>query len=99
MPAIRLALQNSKFRKPHRHVQRERTAGLALTIGAVAGVQQQRKRRDLITDRAALAAAGHREERSRRFQGRSWTRLSSHPTRRKSIVDRCPPSASHAYLA
>ena len=99
MPAIRLALQDTKILKPYRHVQRERAAGLALTIGAIAGVEQQRKRRDLVTDRAALAATGHRERRSRRFHGRARTRLSSHPTRSKSIVYRCAASAGHAPLA
>jgi hypothetical protein len=43
----------------HRHVQCEGAAGLALAIGAIAGVEQQRKSADLVTDRTALAAAGH----------------------------------------
>ena len=56
MPAMRLTLQDAEIAELHRHVQRERTAGLALAIGAIAGVKQQRERRDLIADRAALGA-------------------------------------------
>src|ERR1700676_1551837 len=64
-PWLRHTLQNVKILGPDRHVQRERAAGGGLTIGAMAGVEQQRKRRDLVTNRAARTAAGHRKRGSR----------------------------------
>lgn len=62
-PCLRRALQDMKMFGPDRHVQRERAAGRSLTIGAIAGVEQQRKRRDLVADRSARTAAGHRKRR------------------------------------
>jgi hypothetical protein len=64
VPAFRLALNDPKSFGRHRHVQRKRAAGRSLAIGAIAGVEQQRKRGDFITDRAAGAAAGQGKRRS-----------------------------------
>src|ERR1700687_869648 len=75
-PSFRLALQHVKILGTDRHVQRESAAGGPLTIRAIAGVEQERKRCDLIADRAARAGAGHRKGRSpqRHDEGRSKMR-------------------------
>src|SRR5260221_14203248 len=64
----------------YRHVGRERAAGRGLAIRTVAGVEQQRKRRDLVADRAAGAAAGQGKHGIRCVHGRAGADLSLHPT-------------------
>src|SRR4051794_21676309 len=71
MPPLRLAIQNAKFLHRHRQVQGEGTAGLALAIRAVAGVEQQRKPADLVADRPALAATAHGKNGSLQGHGAS----------------------------
>src|ERR1700761_4370141 len=61
VPALRFALRDTKALCSDRHVEREGAAGRSLAVRAVAGVEQQRERRDLVADRAAGAAAGHRQ--------------------------------------
>jgi len=68
MPALRFTLRDTKILEPDRHVQHERAAGLALAIGAVSGVEQQRKRRDLV--------AGSRRIGSHRSSGAKVAALS-----------------------
>src|SRR4030081_2436714 len=80
MPALRLALENMNIPSRYRHVERERTAGRGLAVGAVAGVEQQRKRRDLVADRAAGAAAGQRKHGTRWIHGWAGATLPLQPT-------------------
>src|SRR6267154_4083866 len=78
MPALRLALENMNIPSRYRHVERERTAGRGLAVGAVASVEQQRKRRDLVADRAAGAAAVQRKDGSH-VHGQAWPQVMPHP--------------------
>src|SRR5258707_13978772 len=64
----------------HRHIQRKGAAGGGLAIRAVAGVEQQRKRRDLVADRAAGAAAGQRKHGTRWIHGWAGATLPLQPT-------------------
>jgi hypothetical protein len=49
----------------HGHVQRKRASGGMLAVGAIAGVDQQRERRDLVADRGARTTASQGKDRSR----------------------------------
>src|ERR1700681_1495199 len=70
-----------------RHVQRERAAALPWAMGAIAAVEQWRKRLDPVADRTARAAAGHGKRRSRRVHDQPRSKLRSKIIRKLSRCD------------
>jgi hypothetical protein len=97
-PCLHLTFQNMKILGKHRHIERERAAGRPLAIGAIAGVEQQRKRRDLVTDRAARTAAGHRRCRSRHAHDQPrWNTRREYPENERAATPIFPQTAIAVY--